>query len=129
VRVYTPSDRVLKKGETFLVDAGALYEDCWVEFSRMAVVGRPDRKQSEMHQLVVNVLEKVTEAVRPGIKPSELVTIYRREFETRAFYSIESEGLTLPMFWNSQNSIFPIVLVLHRKCFSDDAHLFGIEIQ
>jgi Xaa-Pro aminopeptidase len=48
-------------------------------------VGHPDKKQSEMHQLVVNVLEKVTGAVRPGIKPSELVAIYRREFENRGF--------------------------------------------
>ena len=46
-----------------------------------------------------------------------------------AFHSTESEGFTLPTFWNSQNSIFPIVLVLHRKCFSDDARLLGIEIQ
>jgi hypothetical protein len=48
---------------------------------------------------------------------------------SRRFYSIESEGSRLPMFWNSQNSIFPIALVLDRNCFSHDAHLFGIEIQ
>ena len=62
-----PSGRRLSKGDLVLLDFGAASGGYLADTTRMAVVGEPDRRQAEIHALVLAAHDAAIEAVRPGL--------------------------------------------------------------
>ena len=66
-RMLGPSDDPLLKGDILFVDSGAIYENYWGEFNRMAVVGEANDRQEENHRKIrVVVKRSIEEAFKPG---------------------------------------------------------------
>lgn len=66
-RMLGPSDDPLKKGDLLFVDSGAIYDNYWGEFNRMAVVGEPSAQQEESHRKIRTIVKRsIEEAFKPG---------------------------------------------------------------
>ena len=62
-----PTGRRLQKGDLVLLDFGAAWQGYRADTTRMAVIGRPDPRQRELHQLVLDAHDAAIAAVRPGV--------------------------------------------------------------
>jgi Xaa-Pro dipeptidase len=67
-----PSDRPLRPGELVLLDFGAAWEGYCADTTRMVVVGEPDLRQLEVHELVLAAHDAAVAAVRPGVTVGEV---------------------------------------------------------
>ena len=62
-----PSGRRLQAGDLVLLDFGAACDGYRADTTRTAVVGRPDARQREVHELVLAAHDAAVAAVRPGV--------------------------------------------------------------
>ena len=60
------SNRQLAKGDLVLLDFGADFGGYKADVTRMAVVGEPNAKQSEIHRVVLEAHDAAIAAVKPG---------------------------------------------------------------
>ena len=67
-----PADRTLKAGDVLWMDGGCSVGDYWSDFTRMVFLGEPTDDQRRIYDLVVDITRKTVEAVRPGVKCSDL---------------------------------------------------------
>ncbi|MFQ5914660.1 MAG: M24 family metallopeptidase [Nitrospinota bacterium] len=67
-----PADRRLASGDVLWMDGGCCVGDYWSDFTRMVFLGEPSQEQRRVYDLVVEITRKTVEAVRPGVKCSEL---------------------------------------------------------
>jgi Xaa-Pro dipeptidase len=65
-------ERPLKKGMVLAVDAGAYVWMYTVDYPRMATLGKATELQKRAHRAVLEVNRKMIDALRPGVKCSEL---------------------------------------------------------
>ncbi len=65
-------DRPLEKGTVLAVDTGAYYGMYTVDYARMATLGRATDLQKRVHAAVLEVSRAMADALRPGVKCSEL---------------------------------------------------------
>jgi Xaa-Pro aminopeptidase len=73
-RMQGPSADVLKKGDVLFVDSGAIYENYWGEFNRMAVVGESSARQAENHRKIRTVVRRsIEQAFKPGNSFREII--------------------------------------------------------
>lgn len=62
-----PGSRRLEPGDLVLVDIGAAWQGYRADITRMAVMGEPDARQRELHDVVLRAHDAALAAVRPGI--------------------------------------------------------------
>jgi Xaa-Pro dipeptidase len=80
-----PSSRKLVSGDFVLLDFGAAYGGYKADTTRMAVVGEPSARHSEIHELVLEAHDAAIDAVRPGITTGDVDAAARRIIETAGY--------------------------------------------
>ena len=70
-----PADRPLKSGDIVTTDVSGTFAGYWSDVARTAVVGRPSDAQRELFDKLFEIHVGTIEAVRPGVRASDL---YRR---------------------------------------------------
>ena len=72
---YLYLEREIGVGDTIYLDGGAYYWTYTCDFPRLATVGRASEKQIRYHKILTEVNRKMADALRPGLKCSELYRI------------------------------------------------------
>ena len=67
-----PEDKPLKSGDIVTTDVGGSFAGYWSDVARTAVVGKPSHAQRELFDKLYEIHVKTIEAVRPGIRASDL---------------------------------------------------------
>jgi Xaa-Pro aminopeptidase len=73
-------DRKLRKGNTLWMDAGCSYQNYWCDFTIMAMIGAPSSKQQKMYEDTARIEERLIDAIRPGVKVSEIDAMNIEEY-------------------------------------------------
>lgn len=76
-----PYDRPLQAGTVLAVDTGAYVGIYTVDYARMAVLGKATDEQRRVHAAALRVNRKMMDALRPGIRCSELYALGLRAIE------------------------------------------------
>lgn len=76
-----PVNKALRKGNLFWIDSGCAYKEYNSDFSRIYAIGQPSEKQKRMHETVCRITRSCIEAVRPGVKVSDIARLCDREFQ------------------------------------------------
>lgn len=75
---YIENSEALKKGELILIDAGCEYEMYASDITRtIPVSGKFNKAQKEVYAIVLETQLRVIDAIKPGVKKSELQNIAR----------------------------------------------------
>lgn len=76
-----PTGRRLAPGDLVLLDFGAAWQGYGGDLTRMAVIGKPDRRQADLHQLVLDAHDAAIARVRPGVTTGEVDAAAREVIE------------------------------------------------
>jgi Xaa-Pro dipeptidase len=87
-----PGNYFLVKGNLLWMDSGCKFNGYASDFSRMAAIGAPSDRQSKVYEQVENITKKVVEAIRPGVKASELSMRCNIEFEKAGLKDLWGDG-------------------------------------
>ena len=94
-----PSGRRLGAGDLVLLDFGAAYEGYRADTTRVAVVGEPDTRQREIHELVLTAHDAAIRAVRAGATTGDVDSAARDVIEAAGlgdqFFHRTGHGLGL----------------------------------
>jgi len=74
-------DRPLERGDILAIDTGAYCGMYTIDYPRMVVLGKATDEQKKAYDAVLFVNRKMTEALRPGIRCSELFTVCMNAIE------------------------------------------------
>ena len=76
-----PSDNVMKRGDLVIIDSGGnSVGGYWVDATRTFVVGKPPtRKQKELYQRCLEVLNGIVGSVKPGATSAEVANTFPRD--------------------------------------------------
>jgi Xaa-Pro aminopeptidase len=66
------------------VDAGAYVGMYTVDYARMATLGKASEKQKRVHQAILEVNGKMAEALKPGVKCSEIFQVGLKAIENES---------------------------------------------
>lgn len=83
---YTNNTRVLKNGDSVVVDIGAMYKHYCADITRTYFVGKSSKRQEEIYNLVLQTQEFIQNIARPGMwisnseKPDQSLNHLAREF-------------------------------------------------
>ena len=80
-----PSERRLATGDLVLLDFGCRWRGFCGDTTRMAVVGEPNARQREMHQLVLDAHDAALDAIRPGVTCGEVDAAARQVIESAGY--------------------------------------------
>ena len=69
------SSYVLREGDVLRFECGAIYRGCSSDICRNFVVGKPTEHASKLHKAIQTAQQKVIEAMRPGVRLSQLFEI------------------------------------------------------
>jgi len=70
-----PTNNRLSQGNILWIDGGCTYEEYWSDFSRIASIGEPSEKQRKMYEITLELTETCIDAIKPGIKASEIAKL------------------------------------------------------
>lgn len=80
-------ERPLEKGTILAVDAGAYVQMYTIDFPRHATLGQATEAQKEVHRRVRGINRKMADALRPGVRASDIHRV--------AVAAIEDAGVTV----------------------------------
>ena len=80
-----PGGRRLAEGDFVLFDFGAAFEGYKADTTRMAVVGEPSSRHTEIHRVVLEAHDAAIAAVRPGATTGEVDAAARRVIEAAGY--------------------------------------------
>lgn len=72
------TEKTIEKGELVIVDLGAIHRGYLGEFARTVIAGDPTEEQKRIAHIQLQSLAGAMEAVKPGVKASEVDEIARR---------------------------------------------------
>ena len=78
-----PTNHQVCKGNVLWIDGGCKYHGYNSDFCRIAVMGKPSEKQKAMYSTTLQLTELCIEAIRPGVKASDIARICAVELERR----------------------------------------------
>jgi Xaa-Pro aminopeptidase len=67
------TDRRVKRGDMVWVDAGAMVNDYWADYSRAGVVGGPSGEQKKYQEIVKGVTDEGIAVIKPGVPGARIV--------------------------------------------------------
>jgi Xaa-Pro aminopeptidase len=79
------SSKKIRKSEMVIVDLGARYHGYHSDETCTFIVGKPNKEQKKIYQVVKDAHDKATEAARPGVKASS-IDFVARDFIKKAGY-------------------------------------------
>ncbi|ALM74333.1 Xaa-Pro dipeptidase [Thermococcus barophilus] len=71
------SDKRIERGDLVVIDLGALYRHYNSDITRTIVVGKPNEKQKEVYEVVLEAQKTAVEKAKPGMTAKELDSIAR----------------------------------------------------
>ena len=93
-----PVDRPLIPGSLLAVDAGAYAAMYTIDYVRIAVLGEASSLQRRVHQAVLEVVETMRQALRPGVSCSQIFDVAVSAIHDSEFDPLAPERLT----WSRQ---------------------------
>lgn len=107
----TPTGRVLRRGDVIYLEVDGVVRRYHCNISRSVVIGEPRDEIARMYSLVHEALDRATDAMRPGVRVSEVVSLvaashrgYERNTWGRFGFSCE---ITYPPHWIGGLSLMP----------------------
>ena len=88
------SNKIIRRGEIVLIDGGCHYNGYYAEFSRHVMVGKPTNEQKKLYRVAWEAEQKAVEAVRPGVKASEIDKIARGIIEDAGYGKYQHPHIT-----------------------------------
>jgi len=87
------SNKVMKEGDTVIIDFGGEADGYQSDLTRSGVLGKPDRKQSEIYDIVAEAQWRAIEAVRPGAPCKEVDQAARGYIASKGYGDYFGHGL------------------------------------
>ena len=81
-----PSRRKFRKGDSIILDLQAVANNYWADGARTYVVGKPNRKQQEIFNVILNAKRRAEQLLRPGTACKDIYDTVWKEI-CRAGYS------------------------------------------
>jgi Xaa-Pro aminopeptidase len=75
------SDRVMKSGDLLRVDVGGSFQGYYSDLARTMVVGKASDRQRDVYSRLWEVHEQTIDAIRPGVRASDLYHVCAAGFE------------------------------------------------
>lgn len=73
-RVLGPSPEPLQPGDLISVDCGGNLKGLWVEFDRMASIGKPTQRQEDLHKAARDIVQgPIHDTLGPGVSFREII--------------------------------------------------------
>jgi Xaa-Pro aminopeptidase len=85
--------RCLQNGDLALVHCNSYADGLWTDITRTYCVGGPDEKKQRMYEAVLDALKAAVEAVRPGVRASDVDGAARQIIAERGFGEAFKHGL------------------------------------
>jgi len=82
---WQPTDYKVKRGDVVMFDVGAVYEGYCSDIGRVAVLGGSSEKLATLYEISRQASEKAVEAVRPGVRASEIYRIGQQMVQERGY--------------------------------------------
>lgn len=98
---YGASNKRIHKGDLVDINHGTVYQGYHSDEARMFIVGKVNKKQSKLYDIVLEALNITIESIRPGIKASDIYKVAKRKVDDFGYseffmgynqYSIEYVG-------------------------------------
>lgn len=90
---HEAGDRRLQEGDFLLMDFGALYRGYASDITRTVVLGRADRKQRRVHEVVLDAQQAALAAMKPGADGQEVYEVARKIIDATEFKDRFTHGL------------------------------------
>ena len=87
------SDKKIREGDLVIVDLGARYRFYCSDVTRTLVAGKPSEKQKKLYRIVLEAYERAFDAIKPGVKASEVDAVGRRIVEDAGYGEFFVHGL------------------------------------
>jgi Xaa-Pro aminopeptidase len=88
-----PTDRILQAGDMVKMDFGARYARYNADITRTICLGKPDRRQEEVYNVVLEAQSKALEAIAPGVSCKEIDSVARNHIVAAGFGDNFGHGL------------------------------------
>jgi len=89
-----PSNKIIKRGEIVMIDAGCRYMGYYSEFSRHVMVGNPTPEQKKLYRAAFEAEQEAIKAIKPGVKVSEVDRIARKVIEQAGYKEFQHPHYT-----------------------------------
>jgi Xaa-Pro dipeptidase len=90
---YSTGERRLQEGDFLLMDFGALYQGYVSDMTRTVVLGRADRKQRRVYEVVLEAQQAALDAMDVGVDGREVYEVARRIIDDTEFKGRFTHGL------------------------------------
>ncbi|MEM3832847.1 MAG: Xaa-Pro peptidase family protein [Thermoprotei archaeon] len=87
------SNKILRDGELVVVDLGARVDGYCADLTRTFIVGKPNEKEIELHQIITDAIEQALKVVSPNVKASEIDKAARQVIEMKGYGEYFTHGL------------------------------------
>ena len=88
-----PTDRRIAEAELILLDFGAKWQGYHSDITRTVILGKPEPKQQEIYDIVLEAQAAGIGAIRPGIAGGEVDAAARKVIEDRGYGEYFGHGL------------------------------------
>lgn len=91
---YTAGDRVLQPGDSIVIDFGGVYQGYCSDMTRTVMLGKATPEYKEVYETVKEGQKKAIEAVKPGMKASDIDAAARNHIAGKGYgdYFIHRTG-------------------------------------
>jgi Xaa-Pro dipeptidase len=91
---YTAGDRVLQQGDSIVIDFGGIYQGYCSDMTRTVMLGKAAPEYREVYETVKEGQKKAAEAVKPGMKASDIDAAARNYISEKGYgeYFIHRTG-------------------------------------
>ena len=80
-----PSDKKIKENELIIIDFGAIFNRYHSDCTRTILLGKANREQEQIFNLVKDVQQEILQKVKPGVQCSELDKYTRLRFAEKDY--------------------------------------------
>ncbi len=87
------SNKILRDMEMVVIDLGARVNGYCSDLTRTFIVGRPDEKVKELHQIITGAIDEALDAISSNIKASEVDKVARQFIEKKGYGEYFTHGL------------------------------------
>jgi len=91
---YTAGERILQPGDSIVIDFGGIYQGYCSDMTRTIVLGKATQEYREVYETVKEGQRKAVEAVKPGMKASDIDAAARNYIAEKGYgdYFIHRTG-------------------------------------
>ena len=88
-----PSEKRIQEGELITIDTGANYQKYNSDITRTFIIGKENKKQKEIYQIVFDAQKTSLESLKPGMKCHEIDKIARDIIKEKGYGKYFGHGL------------------------------------